>query len=70
VVILYIFPRFGILYREKSGNPAQNTLAFKTGSRAELTGSAEGPSASEARLVELLLRQRLRSLVDALEPIR
>jgi hypothetical protein len=24
MVIWYIFPRFGMLYREKSGNPASN----------------------------------------------
>jgi hypothetical protein len=26
VVIWYIFPHFGILYQEKSGKPAVNTL--------------------------------------------
>jgi hypothetical protein len=33
VVIWYIFPRFGILYQEKSGNPAGSVCEFisKTG---------------------------------------
>jgi hypothetical protein len=28
VVIWYIFPRFGILYREKSGNPSSDLACF------------------------------------------
>jgi hypothetical protein len=28
VVIRYIFPRFGILYQEKSGNPDANSTLF------------------------------------------
>jgi hypothetical protein len=28
VVIWYIFPRSGILYQEKSGNPAKHTIVF------------------------------------------
>jgi hypothetical protein len=34
VVIWYIFPRFGILYQEKSGNPVANDekyTVFKSG---------------------------------------
>jgi hypothetical protein len=29
VVIWYIFPRFGILYQEKSGNPAYNHKLYQ-----------------------------------------
>jgi hypothetical protein len=28
MVIWYVFPRFGMLYQEKSGNPATTTLAL------------------------------------------
>jgi hypothetical protein len=29
-VIWYIFPRFGMLYQEKSGNPAHNPFSHKS----------------------------------------
>jgi hypothetical protein len=37
VVIWYIFPRFGILYQEKSGNPA----GLRKSGRHKLTHSCE-----------------------------
>jgi hypothetical protein len=32
--IWYIFPRFGILYKEKSGNPARHTIRYELETRA------------------------------------
>jgi hypothetical protein len=36
VVIWYIFPRFGILYREKSGNPVPNSRKVDVRLREQL----------------------------------
>jgi hypothetical protein len=39
LVIWYIFARFGVLYKEKSGNPGPNIFAYKTHFRQQ-TGRA------------------------------
>jgi hypothetical protein len=41
VVNWYIFPRFGLLYQEKSGNPDDNTFRLTTWSQRECRANGQ-----------------------------
>jgi hypothetical protein len=73
VVIWYIFPRFGILWQEKSGNPA---LYLRTGSRKSTSPSRRGSTRRSSRPGRQLIRSLpewsacTRPGVDSMKPFR
>jgi hypothetical protein len=58
VVIWYTFPRFGILYQEKSGNPAGNAFWFRKQKAWLFSSSSEESIEKENEFSEVRSRKK------------